>query len=159
VSWEGPYWWAGAPGIVERAGAAYRLERIPLPGSPAGSSTYLALEDANNSLADRAGQGSGCLDTLRAVRVHAKEQIMSVVSESKPQAKQRWRPTVKQIIAAILVVAALLFIFQNTHTGDFRFLWFDFKGPVWLWMLLVFAGGIATGFLLAGRRAKKKTSA
>jgi uncharacterized integral membrane protein len=79
--------------------------------------------------------------------------------ESEPSGKQQWRPTGRQIIAAIIALAALLFIFQNTHTGDFHFLWFDFKGPVWLWMLLVFAGGIATGLLLAGRRAKKKAAA
>jgi uncharacterized integral membrane protein len=51
----------------------------------------------------------------------------------------------RQIIAAIIVVAALLFIFQNTYTGDFHFLWFDFKAPVWFWMLVVFCGCIATG--------------
>ena len=84
---------------------------------------------------------------------------MAVVDESKPEAKQRWRPTGRQIIAAIIVVAALLFIFQNTRTGDFRFLWFDFKAPVWFWMLVVFCGGVATGLLVASRRAKQKTSA
>jgi uncharacterized integral membrane protein len=82
-----------------------------------------------------------------------------IVSESKPPAKQRWRPTGKQIIAAIIVLAALLFILQNTHTGEFRFLWFDFKAPVWFWMLIVFCAGAATGLLLASRRAKQKTSA
>jgi uncharacterized integral membrane protein len=56
-------------------------------------------------------------------------------------------------------MAALLFIFQNTNTGDFHFLWFDFKAPVWFWMLVVFGAGIATGLLVAGRRAKQKTSA
>jgi uncharacterized integral membrane protein len=56
-------------------------------------------------------------------------------------------------------VAALLFIFQNTHTGDFHFLWFDFKAPVWFWMLVVFAAGLATGLLLSGRRTKHKASA
>lgn len=80
----------------------------------------------------------------------------NIVSESNPPAKQRWRPTVRQIIAAIIVVAALLFIFQNTHTGDFHFLWFDFKAPVWFWMLVVFAAGLATGLLLAGRRASTR---
>ena len=81
------------------------------------------------------------------------------MSESEPPPKQRWRPTVRQIIAAIIVVAAVLFIFQNTRTGDFRFLWFDFKAPVWFWMLVVFCGGVAAGLLAASRRAKQKTAA
>ena len=82
-----------------------------------------------------------------------------MVTESKAPAKQRWRPTGRQIIEAIIVVAALLFIFQNTHTGDFHFLWFDFKAPVWFWMLVVFCAGVATGLLAARRRAKQKASA
>lgn len=81
------------------------------------------------------------------------------MSESKPPEKERWRPTVRQIIAAIIVVAALLFIFQNTKTGEFHFLFFDFKAPVWLWMLVLFCGGVLTGLLVASRRAKQKVSA
>jgi hypothetical protein len=41
-------------------------------------------------------------------------------------------PTGRQIIAAIIVVAALVFVFQNAKTGHFHFLWFDFRAPVWL---------------------------
>jgi uncharacterized integral membrane protein len=67
-------------------------------------------------------------------------------------------PTGKQIIAAI-ILAALLFIFQNTMTGDFHFLWFDFKAPIWFWMPIVFCGGVVTGLLVSSRRAKHKTSA
>jgi uncharacterized integral membrane protein len=70
-------------------------------------------------------------------------------------AQEGWHPTKKQIIAAIIAVVALLFIFQNTGTGHFHFLWFDFTAPVWIWLLLVFAGGVATGLLIAGRRAAR----
>jgi uncharacterized integral membrane protein len=84
---------------------------------------------------------------------------MSVENESKSPPKQRWRPTRRQIIAAIIVLVALVFIFQNDNNGHFHFLWFDFQAPVWLWLLVVFAGGVATGLLIASRRAKHKTSA
>ena len=60
------------------------------------------------------------------------------MNESNPPAEQRWRPTRKQIIAAIIVVAALLFIFQNNNSGHFHFLWFHLQAPVWLWLLVVF---------------------
>jgi uncharacterized integral membrane protein len=83
----------------------------------------------------------------------------NIVSESQPPAKQRWRPTGRQIIAAIILVAAVFFIFQNTKTGHFHFLFFDFNAPVWVWVLVVFGGGMVTGLLLASRRAKHKTSA
>ena len=81
------------------------------------------------------------------------------MSETQAPAKQRWRPTGRQIIAAIIVIATLLLIFQNTKTGHFHFLWFDFTAPTWFWLLVVFCGGVVTGVLFAGRRAKRKTSA
>jgi len=86
---------------------------------------------------------------------------MSMVNEPKPQpqASEGFHPTKKQIIAAIIVVVALVFIFQNTGKGHFHFLWFDFEAPMWIWLVLVFAGGVATGLLIASRRAKKKAAA
>ena len=44
------------------------------------------------------------------------------MSEPEPPAKQRFRPTGNRIVAAILIIAALLFTFRNTHASDFRFL-------------------------------------
>jgi uncharacterized integral membrane protein len=55
-------------------------------------------------------------------------------SEPEHPANEGWRPTTKQIIAAVIAVVALLFIFQNTGTGHFHFLWFDFQAPVWIWL-------------------------
>jgi uncharacterized integral membrane protein len=78
---------------------------------------------------------------------------------SASPAAEGWRPTKKQIIAAIIVVVALVFIFQNTRTGHFNFLWFDFRAPVWIWMVLNFAAGVGIGLLIASRRAKKKAAA
>jgi uncharacterized integral membrane protein len=81
------------------------------------------------------------------------------MENAPPQpADQGWRPTKKQIIAAIIGVVALLFIFQNTQSTHFHFLWFDFKAPAWIWLLLVFTAGIGTGLLIASRRAKKKAA-
>ncbi|HEY1278065.1 MAG TPA: LapA family protein [Acidimicrobiales bacterium] len=80
---------------------------------------------------------------------------MSMVNPPDQPAKEGWHPTKKQIIAAIIAVVAILFIFQNTNTGHFHFLWFDFEAPMWIWLLLVFAGGVATGMLIASRRAKR----
>jgi uncharacterized integral membrane protein len=81
------------------------------------------------------------------------------VNDPQQEADKGWRPTPKQIIAAIIAVVAVLFIFQNTGTGHFHFLWFDFQAPVWIWLLAVFAGGIATGLLIANRRAKRQAAA
>jgi uncharacterized integral membrane protein len=83
---------------------------------------------------------------------------MSMENAPTQPADEKWRPTTKQIIAAIIGVVALLFIFQNDNTGHFHFLWFDFTAPVWLWLLVIFGAGIATGLLIASRRAQRKTA-
>jgi uncharacterized integral membrane protein len=80
---------------------------------------------------------------------------MASTSAAGSSAQEGFHPTKKQIIAAIIAVVALLFIFQNTGTGHFHFLFFDFQAPLWIWLLAVFAGGIATGLLIASRRAKR----
>jgi uncharacterized integral membrane protein len=62
--------------------------------------------------------------------------------------------TTRNIIAGLLVILALLFIFQNTGTGHFHFLFFNLSAPRWLWLLCVFAAGFGAGILFARHRAK-----
>jgi uncharacterized integral membrane protein len=64
--------------------------------------------------------------------------------------------TRRRIIAGVVAIIALLFILQNTATGHFNFLLFDFKAPQWLWLLGVFAAGFASGWLLKRHRADAK---
>jgi uncharacterized integral membrane protein len=82
---------------------------------------------------------------------------MSAANESKPPAREGWRPTRRQTIAAVIAVAAVVFISQNKNEARFHFLWFHFRAP--LWLLLVFSAGICTGLLIASRRARRKASA
>jgi uncharacterized integral membrane protein len=62
--------------------------------------------------------------------------------------------TTRNVIAGLLVIVALLFVFQNTSTGHFHFLFFNLSAPRWLWLLGVFAAGFAAGLLFARHRAK-----
>jgi uncharacterized integral membrane protein len=62
----------------------------------------------------------------------------------------------KVIVIALIALAALIFIFQNTSTGHFHFLFADLKAPTWLWLLAIFVAGFATGFLIARHRARRK---
>jgi uncharacterized integral membrane protein len=74
---------------------------------------------------------------------------------------RRWTDyvTAKRIIGAIIVVVALLFIFQNTQTGEFHFLFFEIKAPRWLWLLGIFAAGYATRWLLERHRSSSGANA
>ena len=82
----------------------------------------------------------------------------SSVNEPVRTVDEKWRPTTKQIIAAVIVVVALVAILQNTESGHFNLLWFDFEAPRWVWILVVFGAGVATGLLVAHRRAKQKAA-
>ena len=68
------------------------------------------------------------------------------------------RYTTRQIVAGVIIVLALIVVLQNTRTAHFDFLFFDFDAPVWVWMITLFGAGVATGLLLASRRAKHKAS-
>jgi len=62
----------------------------------------------------------------------------------------------KQIIGAIIVVLALIFVFQNSATRSVHFLFWKMSMPTWIWLLIVFIAGIAVGLLLPRMRARSK---
>ena len=57
-------------------------------------------------------------------------------------------------IAAIAIVA-LLFIFQNTESANFDFLWFNFRWPLWAMLLVFMAMGAAVAWGIGRRRARR----
>jgi uncharacterized integral membrane protein len=59
---------------------------------------------------------------------------------------------------ALIALAALLFILQNTESATFNFLWFDFRWPLWI-MLLVFMVIGAVVFWGAERRRARRGAA
>ena len=62
----------------------------------------------------------------------------------------------KQIIGAVIVVLALIFVFQNTRKGSIHFLFWKMSMPTWIWLLIVFVAGIVVGLLLPRMRAHSK---
>ncbi|WP_039343006.1 lipopolysaccharide assembly protein LapA domain-containing protein [Mumia flava] len=58
-------------------------------------------------------------------------------------------------IPAVIALAALLFILQNTDEVSFEFLWFDFTWPLWI-MLLVFSGVGAIVYWGVERRIRSR---
>jgi uncharacterized integral membrane protein len=65
--------------------------------------------------------------------------------------------TSKRIAIAVIVVAAIWFILVNTQRVSI-YLWVPkVTAPLWLALLLTFAGGLITGLLLRRRGAGKST--
>jgi uncharacterized integral membrane protein len=61
------------------------------------------------------------------------------------------------IVGASIVVLALIFSFQNTETSIVEFLWMDLDAPIWVWFLMLFVLGIATGWLAHILWARRRT--
>ena len=62
----------------------------------------------------------------------------------------------KTIIAIIIGVAALTFVFSNVAPATLRFLFIQFTMPAWGWFLAVLLAGVVIGSLFPWFRPKKK---
>ncbi|GAA4488969.1 hypothetical protein GCM10023094_49730 [Rhodococcus olei] len=57
-------------------------------------------------------------------------------------------------LALILMVLAVIFIFQNTATTTIQLAWLHINAPLWLALLAVFVIGWAAGWLTGRRRVR-----
>ncbi len=61
--------------------------------------------------------------------------------------------------AVLIALVGLLFVVQNTRSVTFSFLWFEFRWPLWI-MLIVFMGvGAAVAYGVARRRRTRSERA
>lgn len=60
---------------------------------------------------------------------------------------------------ALIAVVALLFIVQNTRTASFAFLWFDFRWPLWIMLLVFMSLGAGIAYAISRRRRFRKARA
>ncbi len=59
------------------------------------------------------------------------------------------------IVGGIVLVALLIFVFQNTDETPLTFLFFDFTAPLWLMLAITVAISLGSGFLLGRRRRRE----
>jgi len=57
----------------------------------------------------------------------------------------RFKVTGRMIVGAVIAVLALVLILQNTHDVQVHVLFWHADRPLWLWFLLLFAGGFVVG--------------
>jgi uncharacterized integral membrane protein len=53
----------------------------------------------------------------------------------------------RAIVIIVLSIVALIFVFQNTGNTQIHVFFWDSDRPLWLWLLLLFAGGFVVGSL------------
>lgn len=62
----------------------------------------------------------------------------------------------KVILAIILAIAALTFVFSNVAPATLKFLFLQFTMPAWGWFLAVLIAGVVIGSLFPWFRSRKK---
>lgn len=62
----------------------------------------------------------------------------------------------KAIIAIIITIVALAFVFSNVGPATLHFLFMQFTMPAWGWFLAVLVAGVVIGSLFPWFRPRKK---
>lgn len=60
---------------------------------------------------------------------------------------------------ALITLVGILFVFQNTESIGFNFLWFEFRTPLWIMLLASMAIGAVVSYGVARRRRWRKERA
>ena len=60
------------------------------------------------------------------------------------------------IIGGVAAVIALIFILQNTGSGEVQFLAWSFTFPIWLWALILFLLGGVSGYFFHWQRIRAR---
>jgi uncharacterized integral membrane protein len=74
------------------------------------------------------------------------------MTEQVPESKS---VNVKAVVAIVLAVLALVFVFQNTSSRRVHLFFWSLSMPTWIWLLAVFLIGAVAGSLFPWLRKKK----
>lgn len=87
--------------------------------------------------------------TRRGVHDEVEERAMA------EPVRRQWSVSPKVVVAVVLGVLALIFVFQNSAHGHVRFLFWTLSMPAWVWLLVVFVVGVVVGSLFPWFRRRR----
>lgn len=58
---------------------------------------------------------------------------------------------------ALIALVALLFVVQNTESVSFNFLWFEFRWPLWIMLVVFMVVGAVVSYGIARRRRARRS--
>ena len=70
--------------------------------------------------------------------------------------ERRDGPSVKLIVAGVIVLLLVVFLLQNAETTKIRFLFLDGTYPLWSLLVVGAALGFAAGWLVAAARGRRR---
>lgn len=75
---------------------------------------------------------------------------------ARPEPKQKFRPSGRQVLGGIIAVVLLAFIVTNTDTAEVTLVVTTVKMPLWLVLTVTALLGVLVGMGLGARRTKRK---
>jgi uncharacterized integral membrane protein len=74
----------------------------------------------------------------------------------KDWVERREGPSLKVIVAGVLLIVILVFVLQNGSRTEIQFLFLDGEYPLWTLLVVGAALGFAAGWLVAAARARRR---
>lgn len=74
----------------------------------------------------------------------------------RPESKERFRPSGRQIVGAVIAIVLLIFIVTNTEDANVTVLVTTVTLPLWLVLAGTAVLGVLVGMGLGARRTKRK---
>lgn len=62
----------------------------------------------------------------------------------------------KAVVAIVLSVLALIFVFQNTNSARIDLFFWHVTAPTWIWLLVLFVGGVVVGSIFPWFRRRSR---
>jgi uncharacterized integral membrane protein len=67
-----------------------------------------------------------------------------------------WRTYTKLGVIGVVVVLAIVFVFQNTQKVPIHFLWLEFRAQMWIVLLVMLVVGLVVGLFAGWRRQRRR---
>jgi uncharacterized integral membrane protein len=74
----------------------------------------------------------------------------------KDWVERREGPSLKVIVAGVLLIVILVFVLQNGSRTEIQFLFLDGEYPLWTLLVVGAVLGFAAGWLVAAARARRR---
>jgi len=76
--------------------------------------------------------------------------------QGAPPKRGDWRTYTKLGVIGVLLVLAIVFIFQNTQKVAIQFLWMEFRAQMWIALLVMLVVGLVVGLFVGWRRQRRR---
>ncbi len=81
-----------------------------------------------------------------------------MISDSPAGSPRRLSVSPRVAATTVLLILAVVFVFQNTAKGQVHLLFWTVGMPAWIWLLLIFLCGVAVGSVFPWLRRSERAA-